>query len=258
MKTSLWFLGIIIVLVAGFYALNTFIYNEKQADPMTMHNAEVTPIEHASGILAWAGATLYFDPVGASTTYAGQPTPDLIVLTDIHGDHLSTSTLEAIAEEGTVLVAPQAVYEQLPATLASSTQVLQNGESAQVAGFSITAVPMYNLPNAENANFHTPGRGNGYIIERDDYRVYLAGDTAGTPEMRALTDIDMAFVPMNLPYTMGVEEAAEAVLAFAPRRVYPYHYRGPAGLADTVRFKELVDAGGKDIEVMLLDWYPAD
>jgi L-ascorbate metabolism protein UlaG (beta-lactamase superfamily) len=255
MKTALWLLGIIVVLVAGFYALNAFIYNEKQADPMTSIPVEITPIEHATGILAWAGTTIYFDPTGGAEAFAGQPTPDLILLTDIHGDHLSTSTLEAIVGEAAI-VAPPAVAQMLPQALAARTTVLSNGESVTLRGFTITGVPMYNLPSAENANFHTPGRGNGYLIEQGGTRVYLAGDTAGTPEMRALQDIDLAFVPMNLPYTMSVDEAAEAVLAFAPKRVYPYHYRGPDGLADVARFKTLVDAAGKDIEVMLLEWYP--
>lgn len=255
MKTTLWLLGIIVVLVAGFFALNSYIYNEKQADPVMQIPVEVTPIEHATGILHWAGANIYFDPTGGAEAFAGQPVADIVLVTDIHGDHLSTSTLEAMAGEA-LLVVPQAVRDELPETLATSSRVLANGETMEAQGFSITAVPMYNLPEAQNANFHTPGRGNGYIIERDGFRVYLAGDTAGTPEMRALQNIGVAFVPMNLPYTMSVEEAADAVLAFAPQRVYPYHYRGQSGLADTARFKELVDAGNKNIEVMLLNWYP--
>ena len=115
---------------------------------------------------------------------------------------------------------------------------------------------MYNLPTAANKDFHTKGRGNGYVIERSGKRVYIAGDTAGIPEMRALKNIDIALVPMNLPYTMDVAEAAEAVLAFKPKQVFPYHYRGPDGLADISKFKELVNASNPKIEVVLLNWYP--
>ncbi len=115
---------------------------------------------------------------------------------------------------------------------------------------------MYNLPDAENKDRHTKGRGNGYLLSDGMMRVYIAGDTAGTPEMRALTNIDIALIPMNLPYTMGVDEAADAVLAFRPKKVYPYHYRSPDGLADVNRFRDLVTAGNANIEVVLAAWYP--
>ena len=114
---------------------------------------------------------------------------------------------------------------------------------------------MYNLPESAQA-FHTKGRGNGYVLERDGKRVYISGDTSGIPEMRNLKDIDLAFVCMNLPYTMSVEEAAEAVLAFAPKKVVPYHYRGPDGLSDTTKFRELVNAANPNIEVDLMNFYP--
>jgi L-ascorbate metabolism protein UlaG (beta-lactamase superfamily) len=116
---------------------------------------------------------------------------------------------------------------------------------------------MYNLPESDDA-YHTKGRGNGYVLDKNGTRVYVAGDTQGIPEMRALQNIDIAFVPMNLPFTMDVEEAADAVLEFKPKRVYPYHFRGREGLSDVNRFKELVNAGSEDIEVVLLDWYTGD
>src|SRR5690606_36671567 len=102
---------------------------------------------------------------------------------------------------------------------------------------------------------HSKGRGNGYLLEMDGHRAYIAGDTAGIPEMRALTDIDLAFVPMNPPYTMDVEEAADAVLEFAPVTVLPYHYRTPDGLSDVARFAEIVNEGNPEIEVVQLEWY---
>lgn len=215
----------------------------------------VTPITHASAILEWSGTAIYTDPTGGAAAFQGKSPANIIVVTDIHGDHLSTSTLTAVVGSSTLIV-PQAVKDLLPATLASRAKVLPNGQTITEQGFRITAIPMYNLPESADSR-HTKGRGNGYIIERDGYRVYIAGDTSGTPEMRGLTDIDMAFVPMNLPFTMSVEEAADAVLDFKPARVYPFHYRGQDGLADVNKFKELVNAGNPDIDVVLLNWYPS-
>jgi L-ascorbate metabolism protein UlaG (beta-lactamase superfamily) len=256
-KTLYWLIGIAIIvglawLAWGAYKTPTTMPQEKQTEsPVT-----VIPIEHATLILTWGAQVALVDPTDASKL-AQHPTPTLVLVTDMHGDHFSSSTLAALVGSSTSLVVPKAVADELPQELASRALVLDNGESASVDGLQITAVPMYNLPDSDNANFHTPGRGNGYILERDGYRVYIAGDTAGTPEMRALLNIDLAFVPMNLPYTMSVEEAADAVLAFKPKVVYPYHYRGPDGLSDVEKFKSLVEVGTKDTEIMLVNWYPA-
>ena len=259
-------IAILIVILVGAY----YFFNRTPAIstmPTKAEKAEspihVVPIEHASLILNWsadrgAGSneTIYVDPVGDASKYAGQPAADTILITDIHGDHLSTSTIQALMHRETDLVVPQAVKDQLPTELASRAKVLANGEKINSLHLTIEATPMYNLPDAENAKFHAKGRGNGYILDRQDgFRVYIAGDTAGTPEMRAMQDIDIAFVPMNLPYTMGVDEAADAVLSFKPKQVYPYHYRSPDGLADVDRFKQLVNAGDSNIEVVLAKWY---
>jgi L-ascorbate metabolism protein UlaG (beta-lactamase superfamily) len=260
MKILYWFVAAALALIAAFYLLNSYIYNEKQADvPDTSMNinlpVEVTPIEHATAVLQWGETTIYLDPTGGAEAFADQPSPTLVLITDIHGDHLDADTLSAVIGDAT-LIAPQAVKDDLPEGMASRVQVLANGEVTQAAGIRIEAVPMYNLPDADNSNFHTKGRGNGYVLEKDGSRVYIAGDTAGTPEMRAMENIDIAFVPMNLPYTMSVDEAADAVLAFKPKVAIPYHYRGPDGLADVNRFKELVNAGDSTIDVQLLAWYP--
>ena len=158
--------------------------------------------------------------------------------------------------QGATLIVPPAAYEELPGGLQSAAPVLANGEVKDILGLAVSAVPMYNLPeqNLERI-FHEPGRGNGYVLVRDNYRVYIAGDTADIPEMRALTDIDLAFVPMNLPYTMDINRAADAVLAFAPRVVYPYHYRGTEGLSDVDAFRQIVEAQKLNIEVRLVPWY---
>lgn len=249
---------VVIILGVGVYKLitkqNPMIIEEINSEPsaITIH-----PISHASAIINWDGEAIYTDPVGKPEDFVKLKLsePVLIVITDIHSDHLSVDTLSAIVRDNTVLVAPKAVADLLPKTLFDKTVVLANGEKTMQKGFSIEAIPMYNLPE-DPKSFHTKGRGNGYVLEKDGQRVYIAGDTSGTAEMRALKNIDIALVPMNLPYTMSVEEAASAVLEFAPKAVYPYHYRGPNGLSDVQKFKELVNAGNPDIAVELLNWYP--
>lgn len=213
----------------------------------------VMPINHAAAVLSWGDKTIYTDPTGSSTNYSGSKAANIILITDIHGDHFSTSTLNDLGGTATLIV-PQVVMDELPGNLASRAKVLRNGQTITEQGFEITGVPMYNIPEATSSR-HTKGRGNGYVIVKDNYKVYIAGDTDNTAEMRALTDIDMAFIPMNPPFTMSVESAADAVLAFKPRVVYPYHYRGQDGLSDIAKFKELVDAGKQNIEVVLLNWY---
>lgn len=249
---------LVVILFGSYYYLrmNNPMPEAQQPAPVESSTVTVTPIEHATGILSWNGTSIYFDPVGASSSFAGKPPADIVLVTDIHGDHFSTSTLATVVGDAAFIV-PQAVYDELPAELQTKARVLTNTQSTTTDGFAITALPMYNLPDSENADFHTKGRGNGYLLEKDGIRVYIAGDTAGTPEMRALTDVDIAFVPMNMPYTMTVEEAADAVLAFKPRTVYPYHYRGPDGLSDVEKFRDLVTAGDPNINVVLAPWYPA-
>lgn len=254
MKTLIGIIAVLLV-IFGIYQLSKngeapgIVNNQATSTiPVT-----ITPVSHATAILEWDGTTIITDPVGTSTLLQANPA-EIIVVTDIHGDHLSTSTLNTVVGSSTLIV-PQAVRDLLPTQLATRAHVLANGSSTSVLGFTIEAVPMYNLPAATSSR-HIKGRGNGYIIEKGGFRVYIAGDTSGTPEMRALNDIDIAFVPMNLPFTMSVEEAADAVLAFKPRQVYPYHYRGQDGLSDVSRFKELVNDGDPNIDVVLLNWYP--
>jgi L-ascorbate metabolism protein UlaG (beta-lactamase superfamily) len=209
----------------------------------------IHPINHATLALGWKNLTIYVDPVGGGPRFAGLPKPDLILLTDIHGDHLNADTLKAIATEKTQLVAPAAVVEQLPAELRPRATVVANGETKSLLGLTIEAVPAYNT-TPDRAKFHAKGRGNGYVVTFADKRVYLSGDTEDIPEMRALKNIDVAFLCMNLPFTMTPEQAASAVREFRPTIVYPYHCRG----SDLEKFKKLVgeDAG---VEVRLRDWY---
>lgn len=225
-----------------------------QPDVMPVRGGALTvqPIMHASLVLSYNKKQIYIDPTGGADAYKKLDAPDIILITDIHGDHFDMKTIEAINTKKAVLIVPQAVADKLPATTdKQKVIVLDNGEETKQQSIAIAAIPMYNLPEAPDAR-HVKGRGNGYIVTLGNSRIYISGDTEATPEMRALTNIDVAFVCMNLPYTMDVNQAAEGVLAFKPGIVYPYHYRGQ----DTNTFKKLVTEGSATIEVRLRDWYP--
>lgn len=210
----------------------------------------VQPIQHGTLVLSRDDLTVYVDPVGGAEAFKELNNPDIILITHIHGDHLSVETLNALNTENANIIAPQSVADRLPETYSNQLQVLANGESTDQSGINIKAVAMYNLPPSEDAH-HPKGRGNGYVISDGTGKIYISGDTEGTPEMRALKNVDIAFVCMNLPYTMDVQQAADAVLAFKPAIVYPYHHRGQ----DTQKFKQLVNAANKQIKVRLLNWY---
>ena len=249
MKTkSLFFFIILISSVA--------IAQRPAADKIETSKGPLTiqPLNHATLALTWQGKTIYTDPNGGAKTFQGVAEPDLIVITDIHGDHFNPETLGAINTSKATLVVPQAVADKLPDNLKSKAIVLANGETKSHMGISITGVPMYNLPESAESR-HPKGRGNGYVLTFGNKKVYISGDTQGVPEMRALKNIDVAFVCMNLPYTMNIDEAAQAVLAFKPKIMYPYHYRGQNGLSDTEAFKKLVNAKDKNIDVRLRNWY---
>ena len=228
-----------------------------EADHFTTAKGELTiqPVLHGTLMIQFNEKTIYVDPYGGEKAFEGLDKPDLILITDIHGDHLDEKTLDAIKAEGTLIIAPQAVKDMMSEKYQKSTSVVNNGEKHGDLGILIEAIPMYNLPEAPDAK-HVKGRGNGYILTLGDQRVYISGDTEDIPEMRKLEEIDIAFVCMNLPYTMDISQAASAVIEFEPAIVYPYHYRGRPDMSDTTAFKSLVDAGSKDIEVRLRNWYP--
>ncbi len=246
-----WLACLFLVLLVGMSAPSARSADKIEGDHVATSdgNLVIHPINHATFVMGWKDKTIYVDPVGDKTRFDGLPKPDLILVTDIHGDHLSPETLEPVADAKTIIVAPSAVAEKLPEKLRKQTTVLANGETKSVAGVSVEAVPMYNL-TADRLKFHNKGRGNGYVVTVGGKRVYISGDTEDIPEMRALKNIDVAFVCMNLPYTMTEDQAASAVREFKPKIVYPYHYRG----SNVEKFKNLVgsDSG---VEVRLRDWY---
>lgn len=217
----------------------------------------IQPILHGCLVLTWNNKTIYVDPYGGGKAFEGIAPADLILITDIHGDHLNPETLNAIETSKAVIVAPQAVADQLPDNLKSKAIVLDNGKDIIQAGIPISAIPMYNLPEAADSR-HTKGRGNGYILNLGGKNIYLSGDTEDIPEMRNLKNIDVAFVCMNQPFTMDITQASTAVLEFKPKIMYPYHYRGQGGLSDVEAFKKLVNAANASIDVRLRNWYPSN
>lgn len=206
------------------------------------------PIEHASFVIQSGDITIFVDPVGAVEKYTNFPTPQLILLTHAHGDHLNKELIESVKKENTQIIGPAIVTQQL-----GYGKTMANGEKATVSNINIESVAMYNA-SPERLNFHPKGVGNGYVIELNGERIYIAGDTEDIPEMRKLKNIDHAFVCMNLPYTMTPEQAASAVLEFKPKHVYPYHYRQQDGFSNIDKFKELVSTE-PTIKVELLKWY---
>tara|TARA_Y100001934_G_C12289303_1_gene743952 strand:- start:569 stop:1285 length:717 start_codon:yes stop_codon:yes gene_type:complete len=214
----------------------------------TKGNAVITPINHATMVVEWGGKTIYVDPVGQPTWYKAFPKPDLVLLTHVHGDHYREAVLKAVVGPKTQIVAPLPLAKALGEGLQAKSIALANGAVTDKVGFKLEAIASYNT-TVQRKRFHPKGQGNGYVLNLGGKRVYISGDTEGTVEMRALKGIDVAFLCMNLPYTMDVAAAAEAVKAFKPKVVYPYHSRGQ----DTAKFKTLV---GDAAEVRLRNWYP--
>jgi L-ascorbate metabolism protein UlaG (beta-lactamase superfamily) len=205
----------------------------------------ITPIYHAAAKITAGRDIIYIDPAKPAKI-DGMGPGDLILITDIHGDHMDADDVAKLSKNGTTVIAPAAVAKTI-----TQARVLANGESTRWRDWKITAVPMYNInhnqPNGQP--YHDKGRGNGYVLNFGGKNFYFAGDTEGTPEMRALKNIDVAFIPMNLPYTMTPTEAADAVKAFHPKVAIPYHYKGQ----DITQFQKALEGSG--IQVRLLDWY---
>ncbi|MBL9129531.1 MAG: MBL fold metallo-hydrolase [Verrucomicrobiales bacterium] len=214
-------------------------------------DAVLHPVNHASLVVGWNGVVVYVDPVGGAAAFSGLPKADLLLVTHSHGDHFHAATLDAMRKDGSVIVAPAAVWATLSAALKAIAVPMANGAStnwAALGGLGVEAVPAY------NAN-HPKGTGNGYVLTLGGRRIYFSGDTEDVAEMRALPNIDAAFLCMNVPFTMTVDRAAGAVRAFRPRFVYPYHYRNQDGtFANLERFRQLVgsEAG---VEIRLRKWY---
>lgn len=229
---------------------------QAQSDQIKAKKGNITihPVLHASMVLQWNGKTIYIDPYGGAARYKVFPSPDLVLITDIHGDHLNKKTLSKLDLSKATLVVPKAVKAKMGEIKGKKVATLANGKRMKAMGIRIKAIPMYNLPETAKTR-HPKGRGNGYVLTMGGKRLYISGDTEDIKEMRALKRIDVAFVCMNLPYTMPVDKAASAVLDFKPAIVYPFHFRGKGGFSDVNKFKQIVNKGNNKIEVRLREWY---
>jgi L-ascorbate metabolism protein UlaG (beta-lactamase superfamily) len=212
---------------------------------------KITPIQHGSLAIEAGGQVIEVDPAvsgfgAVAPDFSKVPKADLVLITDIHEDHLDKANLAKVRKPGATVIIPGAASGTVPDGV-----VMKNGETRKLGVWTIEAVPMYNMQRGPAAGqfYHDKGRGNGYIVTYGGLRIYIAGDTEGIPEMRALKNIDVAFVPMILPYTMPPEEAAAAVKAFHPKVVYPYHY----GQSDLKVFENALKGSG--IDVRIRNWY---
>ncbi|WP_410216731.1 MBL fold metallo-hydrolase [Paracoccus sp. (in: a-proteobacteria)] len=230
-------------------AMPALAQDSEYRHPVEGGEVVIHPVSHASMVLETPGGVIYVDPVEGADLYADLPAPDLILLTHEHGDHYDQPTLDALPEAP--MIANPAVFDMLPEAQQARTTRMKNGDEGTALDMPIEAIPAYNITEDRLQN-HPEGRDNGYILTIGGERFLIAGDTEDTPELRALEDIHVAFLPMNLPYTMSVEQAAEAVAAFAPDVVYPYHHRG----SDLQDFSRLVTESGVDTQVVIAEWYP--
>lgn len=191
-------------------------------------------LKHASLMLDFHNTIIHIDPVAKMANYSTLPKADIILITHEHQDHFEPDTIKAISKVGTKLFLTASCAEKL-----AGGTVLHNGQESSVADVNILAVPAYNLVHKRDSGepYHPKGRGNGYLLTLGDKRIYIAGDTENIPEMKGLFNIDIAFLPMNLPYTMTPEMVADAALCFKPKVLYPYHFGNtdPAELATIMK-----------------------
>ncbi|MFB0565099.1 MAG: MBL fold metallo-hydrolase [Candidatus Aminicenantaceae bacterium] len=239
---KLSFLVILLMIGLGLAAAATKEF-EEDIFKTSQGDIKITFVGHGTLMLTFGGKIIHVDPISRVADYSQFPKADLILLTHHHGDHLDSKVIDILRTEKTDLVLTQKCAEKI-----EGGTVMQNGEAKSIQGLKIEAVPAYNIVNMRNSGvpFHPKGEGNGYILTFGDKRVYIAGDTENIPEMKALKNIDIAFLPMNLPYTMSPEMVADAARAFVPKILYPYHYGG----TDTSKLLELLK-GLKEIEIRI-------
>ncbi|MFO7980506.1 MAG: MBL fold metallo-hydrolase [Candidatus Aminicenantes bacterium] len=218
---------------------------EQDIIPTSEGDLKMTFIGHGTLMFEFDGKIIHIDPVGRYADYSQMPKADLVLITHHHGDHLDPEVLNMICGEETKVVLAEKCLEQFDRGI-----VMHNGDEKEVKGIKIKAIPAYNIEHmrSENTPYHVKGEGNGYILELGDKRVYIAGDTENIPEMKSLNDINIAFLPMNLPYTMTPEMVADAAKSFMPQILYPYHY----GNTDPQKLVELLKEV-EEIEVRIRD-----
>jgi L-ascorbate metabolism protein UlaG (beta-lactamase superfamily) len=207
---------------------------------------EIKHVGHGSLMFNHAGKVIHVDPFGKMGDYSKLPKADLVLITHEHGDHLDSVAIEQITKKGTKVIASEAAAKKL-----KGASTMRNGDVTTVNGLKIEAVPAYNLIHKRESGgpFHPKGKGNGYVITFGDKRVYVAGDTENTPEMKNLKEIDIAFLPANLPYTMTAEMVVDAAKAFKPKVLIPYHY--DMGKSELPKLKGLMkDVPGIEFRIL--------
>ena len=243
-RTS-WIAVVLLMLVVSFAASTRAAEKEFEVDVVKVdsNDLKITLIGHGTLMFQYQGKIIHVDPVSREADYTELPKADLVLITHEHGDHLDPKALGLIHTEQTEVVLTQSCVER-----AGGGIVMKNGDVKVVDGFKIEAVPAYNIVHMRSGNqpYHPKGVGNGYVVNFDKTRVYIAGDTENTPEMKALKKIDIAFLPMNLPYTMTPEMVADAARALKPKILYPYHY----GQTDPNELVKLLE-DAQDIEVRI-------
>jgi L-ascorbate metabolism protein UlaG (beta-lactamase superfamily) len=216
---------------------------EKDTIKTPAGDLEITFVGHGTLLMAYGGKVIHIDPFSKAADYTKMPKADVVLVTHHHFDHLDLEALKPVRTEKTAVVTSALCADKVPGAL-----VMKNGDTKTVKGIGIEAVPAYNIVNKNDKGmlWHLKGEGNGYVLTFGGTRVYVAGDTENTPEMKALEKIDIAFLPMNLPYTMTPEMVADAARSFKPKILYPYH----TGETDVARLVELLkDAPGIEVRV---------
>lgn len=228
-------------------ALSVSLYSQQEFErdtiPVSGENLEITFIGHGSLIFSYNGKVIHIDPFSRLADYSLLPKADIILVTHHHGDHLDVNAIEKIRKENTEILVNRLGSDQV-----KNGVVMNNGDVKNIKGIEIEAVPAYNIIHKRDngETFHPKGTCNGYVITFGDKKVYVAGDTENIPEMKSLKEIDIAFLPMNLPYTMTPEMTADAAKSIKPKILYPYHF----GETDLSAFTELMK-DEKDIEIRL-------
>ncbi len=232
------------ILAAAFvsvFVLSAYAQNRFQSDVYKTSGGDlkITFVGHGTLMLQYGGKVIHVDPVSMYADYAALPKADMILVTHEHGDHLDAKAIQALSTPQTALILNPGSAKGFP-----NASAMKNGDTKNIAGIRIEAVPAYNLEKP----FHPKGNGNGYILTLGDKRVFIAGDTENIPEIKALQNIDIAFLPMNQPYTMTPAQVADVAAAMKPKVLYPYHFSD----TDTGALVNLLKSN-KEIEVRIRD-----
>ena len=236
---------ILLLVVFGYITGVANAQTHFETDNITTSDGDlkITFIGHASLMFTFNGKVIHVDPDGRLADYSTLPKADIVLITHEHSDHFDLSAIKILRTNQTKLVLTETCARKI-----SGGMVMKNGDVQIIQGIKFEAIPAYNIIHKRDNGqpFHPEGVGNGYIMTFGDKRVYVAGDTENIPEMKTLQGIDVAFLPMNLPYTMTPEMVADAAKLFRPKILYPYHY----GDTDTSKLLELLK-GEQETEVRI-------